>query len=153
MTDPTPTTSHGLPAAFLANNFPEELAELYRTTFLGLRRDAEARPGMATLQAMVCERAAHGFARLKAYDASLDPIYPPDYDRASKSFAETLKSIIATAKDGDDDETTLRLVMSQILNATVDAADASVAEGLISEDDRRAFLQTVSDRLRQAYPG
>ena len=150
MTDPTPDSPvPGVPAGFLANSFSPEMEQVYLRTFQALRRESEARPGLATLQSMVNERAAHTFTRLKTWDASPDPIYAPDYDRMARSFNEAVKSILASAKDDDTADVTIKLAMKDVMESLMTAVDASVEDGLLSEDDRAALLRRFSRALHE----
>lgn len=138
-----------LPASFLAHSFPPELELVYVQIFNGLRHDSEARPGMRTLNLMTAERAAHTFTQLKSFDAQEDRVYPPDYARTAKTFSETVKNLLASVKDGDDDQALARLAATQITRSMVEAVDASVDDGLLTEDDAAAIMGKVRARLAE----
>lgn len=153
MTDPTPGPIPGLPAGFTANNFTPEMEEVYLRTFRALRRESEARPGLTTLQAMVNERAAHTFTRLKSWDASSEPVYQMDYDRMARAFNEAVKSILASAKDDDTADVTIRMAMNSMTESFLRAVDDSVEDGLITDDDRSALLRRFRRHLEDSLPG
>src|SRR5262245_9386963 len=92
------TSVEELPDAMLGNQFPEDIDARYRRNFRALRRDAQARPGLASLQSMLAERAAYSHARIKAMDAATRDPYGPDYDRANQTFLKAAQQILAAAK-------------------------------------------------------
>lgn len=147
MTDHAPSNPNAfnLPAGFTANRFPPELEAVYRHLFIALRREAEARPGLAMLRTMVAERAAMTFTRLKQFDQA-ERVYQPDYARAAKDLTQIVNNLLAATKGDDDDDSHVRLVASEMLRSLIEAIDSAKDDGLIDDDSRSELLQ----RFRQA---
>jgi hypothetical protein len=101
------------------------------------------------LRSMIAERTAHTFTRLKVYDTQ-PQVYPPDYDRTSKSFAEMVNRLLAAAKDGDDDDTRIRLLARQVSEAAVRAIEVSVENGDLTDDEASAIFKRLGANMREA---
>lgn len=149
MTDPIPNPPPGFPEGFTANNFTPEQEQAYLHILRSLVREAEARPGFNMLRSMIAERTAHTFTRLKAYDTEAQ-VYPPDYDRTSKSFAEMVNRLLAAAKDGDDDDTRIRMLARQVGEAAVRAVEVSVETGDLTDDEASAIFKRLGENMREA---
>lgn len=149
MTDPIPNPPPGYPEGFTANSFTPAQEQAYLHIFRSLVREAEARPGFNMLRSMIAERTAHTFSRLKAYDTETQ-IYPPDYDRTSKTFSELVNRLLTAAKDGDDDDTRMQLFGRDVGEAAVRAIEVGVENGDITEDVASSLYKRLSANLHEA---